>query len=41
MYLSRVKGSGVLPAVIRDGLGILTWEQEAFAYADGWDEVDS
>ena len=36
-----MKDSGALPADIRDGLGILIWEQDAFAYADGWDEVGS
>ncbi len=38
-YLSRLKDSEVLLAAIRDGLGLLTWEQDAFAYADGWDEA--
>lgn len=39
LYLSRLKGSEVLLTAIRDGLGLLTWEQDAFAYADGWDEA--
>jgi hypothetical protein len=30
-----------LLAAIRDGLGLLTWEQDAFAYADDWDEAAS
>ena len=38
-YLSRLKDSEVLLTAIRDGLGLLTWEQDAFAYADGWDEA--
>ena len=41
MYLYRVKDSEVLLTAIRDGLGLLIWEQDAFAYADGWDEVGS
>ena len=38
-YLSRLKDSEVLLAAIRDGLGLLTWEQDSFAYADDWDEA--
>ena len=39
LYLSRLKDSEVLLTAIRDGLGLLTWEQDAFAYADDWDET--
>jgi hypothetical protein len=37
----RVKDSEVLLTAIRDGLGLLIWKQDAFASADGWDEVGS
>jgi hypothetical protein len=39
LYLSRLKDSEVLLTAFRDGLGLLTWEQDSFAYADGWDEA--
>jgi predicted AAA+ superfamily ATPase len=39
LYLSRLKDSEVLLTAFRDGLGLLTWEQDGFAYADGWDEA--
>lgn len=37
LYLPRLKDSDVLLAAVRDGLGLITWRQESFAYADGWD----
>jgi hypothetical protein len=37
LYLPRLKDSDVLLASVRDGLHLLTWQQESFAYADGWD----
>jgi hypothetical protein len=37
LYLPRLKDSDVLVASVRDGLHLLTWQQESFAYADGWD----
>lgn len=37
LYLPRLQDSGVLLAAVRDGLGLITWRQESFAYADGWD----
>jgi predicted AAA+ superfamily ATPase len=39
LYLPRLRDSAVLVAAIRDGLGLLTWVQDSFAYADGWDEA--
>lgn len=39
IYLPRLKKSDVLLNAIRTGLQSLTWEQETFAYADGWDET--
>lgn len=38
-YLPRLKNSSVLIGAIRDGLGLLTWEKETFAYADSFDEA--
>lgn len=38
-YLPRLKDSSVLIAAIRDGVGLLTWVQESFAYADSYDEA--
>jgi predicted AAA+ superfamily ATPase len=38
-YLPRLKNSSVLMGAIRDGLGLLTWEKETFAYADSLDEA--
>jgi predicted AAA+ superfamily ATPase len=38
VYLPRLKNSTVLLDAIRNGLQSRTWQQETFAYADGWDE---
>ncbi|MCZ7663785.1 MAG: Swt1 family HEPN domain-containing protein [Thermoleophilia bacterium] len=38
LYLPRLKNSAVLVGAIRDGLSLPTWEQDAFAYADAYDE---
>jgi hypothetical protein len=38
-YLPRMRDSGVLIDAIAEGLGLLTWDRESFAYADGWDEA--
>jgi hypothetical protein len=38
LYLSRLKDTDVLFGAIKDGLGLLTWKDESFAYADGWDD---
>ncbi len=39
LYLPRLKDENVLLAAIQDGVGRLTWKDEAFAYAEGWDEA--
>ena len=39
LYLPRLKNSEVLLGAIRDGFALLTWEQDAFAYADSYDET--
>jgi hypothetical protein len=37
-YLPRLSEPAVLLSAIRDGLGLLTWEKDSFAYADHFDE---
>ena len=37
-YLQRVEDPSVIVEVVRDGVGLLTWEAETFAYAEGYDE---
>jgi hypothetical protein len=39
LYLPRLKDSSVLLGAIRDGFGLLTWEQDSFAYAESYDEI--
>ena len=39
LYLPRLKQPDVLFRAIRDGLGLLTWGQDSFAYADSFDET--
>ncbi|MDL1875503.1 ATP-binding protein, partial [Cytophagia bacterium CHB2] len=39
LYLPRLSEAGVLIEAIRNGLALLTWEQESFAYADSYDEA--
>jgi len=39
LYLPRLRLSEVLFRAIRDGLGLLTWNQDSFAYADSFDEA--
>lgn len=39
LYLPRLKEPEVLLAAIREGLSLLTWEQDAFAYAESFDEA--
>ena len=38
LYLPRLLSSKVLVQTIRDGLGLLTWEEDAFAWADERDD---
>ena len=38
-YLPRLAGPDVLVAAVRDGLGLLLWQHEGFAYADSYDEA--
>jgi len=37
-YLPRLKDSSVLLGAMRDGLALLTWEQDSFAFAESFDE---
>ncbi len=39
VYLPRLKSTDLLLDAIRDGVQSLVWDQETFAYADGWDET--
>ncbi len=39
VYLPRLAGSGVLVQAIRDGMALLTWSTETFAFAEGFDEA--
>jgi hypothetical protein len=39
LYLPRLRETAVLLQAIRDGLGLLTWSQDSFAYADSFDEA--
>lgn len=39
LYLPRIVGPAVLMDAIRDGLALLTWAQDSFAYADSFDET--
>lgn len=39
LYLPRLRDSAVLLQAIREGVALLTWEQDAFAYADSYDEA--
>jgi hypothetical protein len=38
-YLTRVRDGRVLAEAIQDGVGLVTWQQDSFAYADDWDDV--
>jgi predicted AAA+ superfamily ATPase len=37
-YLPRLKETAVLVGAIREGVCLLTWEEETYAFADGFDE---
>ncbi len=39
LYLPRIAGPEVLLQAIRDGVGLLTWRSDTFAYAEGHDSV--
>lgn len=37
LYLPRLKDTHVLLEAIQEGVALLTWQSETFAYAEGWD----
>jgi len=37
LYLPRLRDVGVLKGAIEDGVGLITWEDDGFAYAQGYD----
>jgi hypothetical protein len=39
LYLPRLAGSEVLMKAMNDGLSLLTWQSDTFAYAESYDEV--
>ncbi len=39
LYLPRLAGPEVLIRAVRDGVELLTWQTDAFGYAEGYDEV--
>jgi hypothetical protein len=41
VHLPRLKDSSVLVNAIRDGVALMTWEQDTFAYAESYDEEAS
>lgn len=38
LYLPRLRDLSVLLEAIQTGLGLMTWEQDSFAYANSYDE---
>lgn len=38
LYLPRLQGPGVLLGAVENGVSLLTWEQDSFAYAESFDE---
>jgi hypothetical protein len=41
LYLPRLKEPAVLLDAIREGLRLLTWSRDSFAYSDSFDEAES
>ncbi|MCS6841777.1 MAG: DUF499 domain-containing protein, partial [Roseiflexus sp.] len=39
LYLPRLAGPDVLLRAVRDGVALLTWQTDSFAYAEGFDEA--
>lgn len=39
LYLPRLKAPSVLVEAVRSGLGLLTWSQDTFAYAESFDDA--
>ena len=41
LYLPRLKDTDVLLGAVRDGVSQITWKDQTFAHAEGWDAVRS
>ena len=41
LYLPRLAGPDVLTRAIQDGVGLLTWKLDSFAYAESYDDEDN
>ena len=41
LYLPRLRDSDVLIEAIKDGVALLSWDKDSFAYADSWDEANN
>jgi predicted AAA+ superfamily ATPase len=41
VYLPRLSDPDVLVSAVQDGVALLLWQKESFAYADGYDEAQS
>jgi hypothetical protein len=39
LYLPRLTGSEVLTQAVRDGVGLLTWSTDSFAFAESYDDT--
>lgn len=39
LYLQRVRSPDVILGAIRDGVSLMTWPTDSFAYAESWDEA--
>jgi predicted AAA+ superfamily ATPase len=40
LYLPRLRDGEVLIETIKDGVALLSWDKDSFAYADSWDETN-
>jgi hypothetical protein len=40
LYLPRLRDTDVLIEAIKDGVALLSWDKDSFAYADSWDEAN-
>jgi len=38
IYLPRLRGSDLIISAVEQGIGMLSWQQDSFAYADSYDE---
>ncbi len=41
LYLPRLAGPEVLMQAVRDGVALLTWQSDTFAYAESYDELET